>query len=258
MVLEDDVDWDIRIRAQLLSFSRATRKLSLLTQEAANQQAPPAFETKSPNPIELAKRSTLPMTSTDVHSAPTQPHGRNWDVLWLGHCGADLPPPSPGAPDRVMLLDDLTVPSPKYVRLRESSPPDPIATLYPPYTRVYHRTSNNTLCTLAYAVTQRGARRILFQLGVRDLTKGFDFALSDYCAGLVKGDDNGLDRKLECVTVQPPLFSHYWDEKGRSDIMGLGVGGRPEVGSRYIIRSVRASLEGLVEGSETLFEQWSK
>ncbi|KAF1954299.1 hypothetical protein CC80DRAFT_550322 [Byssothecium circinans] len=171
---------------------------------------------------------------------------------------ADLPPPSPVAPDRVMLLDDLTVPSPKYVRVRESSPPDPIATLYPPYARVYHRTSNNTLCTLAYAVTQRGARRILFELGVRDLTKGFDFALSDYCAGLVKGDDNGLDRKLECVTVQPPLFSHYRDEKGRSDIMGLGVGGRPEIGSRYIIRSVRASLEGLVEGSETLFEQWSK
>ncbi|KAJ4295345.1 hypothetical protein N0V90_007356 [Kalmusia sp. IMI 367209] len=85
-----------------------------------------------------------------------------------------------------MLLDDPTVPDPKYLRLRESAPSDTIATLYPPHTRVYHSTSNRTLCTLAYAVTQRGARKILYELGIRDLSKGYDFALSDYCGGLVK------------------------------------------------------------------------
>jgi hypothetical protein len=258
LVLEDDVDWDIRVRKQLLSFSHAARRLSLLTLESKNQDLPPTFETKSQTPIELAQRSTLSIASVDAHSAPINPYGSNWDVLWLGHCGADLPPPSPDHPNRLILLNDLTVPAPKYLRVRESSPPDPIATIYPPHTRVYHRTSNSTLCTLAYAVTQRGARKILFELGVRDLSRGFDFALSEYCAGLTKSDGNGLDRKFECVTVQPPLFSHCWDERGKSDITGLGTGGRPEVGSRYVMRSVRANLEGLGEGSETLFEQWSE
>ncbi|KAF2449460.1 glycosyltransferase family 25 protein [Karstenula rhodostoma CBS 690.94] len=244
--------------ANILSFSRAARKLSLLTREIVNQQAPPAFEAKTQNAIKVAKRSTLPMTSADVHNAPTEPHGRDWDVLWLGHCGGDLPPPSRAAPDRVMLLNDFTVPSPKHLRLRDTSPPDPIATLYPPYTRVYCRTSNSTLCTLAYTVTHRGARKVLFELGIRDLSKGFDIALSDHCAGLVTGDGSGLDRKFECVIVQPPLFSRYWDESGRSDITGWGIGGRRDVGSRYVIRNVKANLEEFAEGSETLFEQWSE
>ncbi|KAF9741254.1 hypothetical protein PMIN01_00793 [Paraphaeosphaeria minitans] len=189
---EDDVDWDIRIRTQLLVFSKAARKLSTITHDEDTQQAHPAFETKSQNPIELAKRSTLRITPEDTHNAPTEPYGCDWDFIWLGHCSADLPPPSPAAPDRIMLLNDFTVPSPQYLRLHKSSPTGHIATLYPPYTRVYHRATNNTLCTSAYAVTQRGARKILFQLGVRDFSKGFDFALSDYCAGLVKGNGNGL------------------------------------------------------------------
>ncbi|KAL1594443.1 hypothetical protein SLS60_010203 [Paraconiothyrium brasiliense] len=258
LVLEDDVDWDVRIRTQLLSFSHATRKLSSLTRELEfEQNIPPTFESKSQNPIELAKRSSLPLVSTVI---PIDAYGRDWDVLWLGHCGASLPQPSPAHPNRLMLLDDVTVPAPKHLRLRESSPPDPVATLYPPHTRVYHQTSNSTLCTLAYAVTQRGARKILFELGVRDLSKGFDFALSDYCGSLVKGEESkryGVERRFDCVTVQPPLFSHHWDERGNSDIMGLGIGGRPEVGSRYVIRSMRANLEDFGEGSDTLFEQWN-
>ncbi|KAJ4359784.1 uncharacterized protein N0V89_000340 [Didymosphaeria variabile] len=258
LVLEDDVDWDVRIRTQLLSFSQATRKLSSLAQELGHEQdIPPAFETKSQNPVELAKRSSLPLMSTVT---PKDAYGRDWDVLWLGHCGANLPPPSPAHRNRLILLNDVTVPAPKHLRLRESSSPDPIATLYPPHTRVYHQTSNSTFCTLAYAVTQGGARKILFELGVRALSKGFDFALSDYCGGLVKGDEaqwRSVERKLNCVTVQPPLFSHHWNERGKSDIMGLGIGGRPEAGSRYVIRSVRANLEGFAEGSDTLFEQWS-
>lgn len=90
------------------------------------------------------------------------------------------------------------------------------------------------------------------------MSKGFDFALGDYCGGMVKNDDGeyGVERRLECLTVQPPLFSHFWPERGRSDIVGVGIGGRPEVGSRYIMRSVRGNLEGLGEGG-TLFEQWT-
>jgi hypothetical protein len=111
-------------------------------------------------------------------------------------------------------------------------------------------------------VTQAGARKILYQFGVRGFSKGYDFALSDYCAGIgrdIVGDDaiveeRGIRRPM-CVTVQPPLFSHYWSERGSSDIMGTGAGGR-ESGTRYVRRSVRGNIEALVKGEEEIEEQW--
>lgn len=260
LLFEDDIDWDFRIRSQLVAFSEATRRLPQLSSLRAQKQ-PPAFEEEHPNPIELAKRSSIVLSNPSQENVPTNPFGRDWDILWLGHCGADLPPASPTHPDRFMLLNDDTVPSPKHLRMRSTAPQDPIASLYPAHTRVYHRTSNSTLCTLAYAVTQRGARKILFQFGMRDFSKGYDFALSDFCGGLMQGwvmkDEEGEPVRLMCVTVQPPLFSHFWGETGSSDIMGMGIGGRPDVGSRYIKRSARGNLEGLVNGMETLDEQWA-
>jgi hypothetical protein len=111
-------------------------------------------------------------------------------------------------------------------------------------------------------VTQAGARKILYQFGVRGFSKGYDFALSDYCAGIGRGivgddvkDEEGGIRRPMCVTVQPPLFSHYWSEQGSSDIMGTGAGGR-EFGTRYVRRSVRGNIEALVKGEEEIEEQW--
>lgn len=224
---------------------------------------PPSFEDKRPDPVNLAKRSTQPLPILNSRDIPqSEPYGRDWDVLWLGHCGAELPPPSVVHPNRLMTLNDETVPAPKHLKPATQAPQDAFAPIYPPHTRLYHRTSKSTLCTLAYAVTQTGARKILFQHGIRDFSKGYDFALSDYCNGLTKNVMKGNDGKgiqPMCVTVQPPLFSHFWGERGGSDIMGIGAGGRMEVGSRYLKRSVRSNLEGLVRGREMegVVEQWA-
>ena len=51
MILEDDVDWDLAIKAQMPLISDAVRNFSRV----------------DPN--------------------DTAPYGRSWDVLWLGHCG---------------------------------------------------------------------------------------------------------------------------------------------------------------------------
>ena len=93
-----------------------------------------------------------------------------------------------------MLLNDATVPAPEYLRQSKTGPMGDIGRLYPPHTRVYHRTGNETLCTLSYGVTQRGARKILYEMGVRELGKGYDFALSEYCGGQVKSEA-GVERK---------------------------------------------------------------
>jgi hypothetical protein len=267
LILEDDADWDSRIRNQLEPFAHAARNIPELARKArAGPQAlenPPASHNKTSNASNLAKRSSLPIPSLNTRIFSTSdPYGRDWDVLWLGHCGAEVPPPSPANPDRFMLPNDETVAFPKHLRPMTMAPQDAIASLYPPQTRIYHRTSNSTLCTLAYAVTQAGARKILYQFGIRDFSKGYDFALSDYCAGIGRGmvredtnEEKGGVRRLMCLTVQPPLFSHFWPEKGESDIMGTGSAGR-QLGTRYVRRSVRGNIERKVKGGMEVEEQW--
>jgi hypothetical protein len=50
LILEDDVDWDVAIKAQMKLLSDAVRKFAM---------------------IEVEERS---------------PYGKSWDVLWIGHC----------------------------------------------------------------------------------------------------------------------------------------------------------------------------
>ena len=204
-----------------------------------------------PYQIQLAKRSSIPLSDDGFSKA--HPYGRDWEILWLGHCGAVLPPPSPNSPNRVIIENDPTVPEPQYLKPMTNANLDPIGSLYQPHTRVVHQT-NTTLCTIAYAVTQNGARRLLYEFAIRELVKGYDFALSDYCNGLTRG----ATRKTMplCLTVQPPLFSHHFSERGVSDIMAVGAGGKPLPGTRYIKWSLRMNLERLVRGEGGIVEQW--
>jgi hypothetical protein len=264
LILEDDADWDFRLHSQLEKASHAIRKIPDLIAESevhASRHPPSADEKLSQ--LDLAKRSSVTLPSFSSRSIPVAaPYGRSWDVLWLGHCGAALPPPSPHSPNRILMPKDSTIPEPQYLKPMPNAPLDKMASLYPPHSRVVHRT-NTTLCTVAYAVTQAGARKLLYEFGIREFSQGFDFALSDWCNGKTrpqreqKEEAEGLGRGMPmCVVVQPPIFGH-WFEGGRhgSDIMGPGAGGVPQRETRYVKRSVRLNLEALVKG-EDIVEQW--
>lgn len=272
LILEDDADWDFRLREQLLQCSHASRKLPGMLKEAEKHDEKhvhvPTSESRAQeqpksDPVELEKRSSIILPSLSARHIPkTDPYGADWDILWLGHCGAKLPPASPHHPNRLLALNDPTVPSPQFLKPMRNRPMDSYAALYPPQTRIYHRT-NTTLCTVAYALTQHGARKILYQHGIRDFSKGYDFALSDYCNGLT-AETTKTTTPL-CLTVNPPIFSHYFGEedggggaRGGSDITGTGAGGK-ETGTRYVKVSVRGNLEGLVRGGgmDGVREQWS-
>lgn len=56
---------------------------------------------------------------------------------------------------------------------------DALAEQYPPHARVVHASSATT-CTQAYAVSQQGARKLLWQFGLQTLTNGWDFMLKAY------------------------------------------------------------------------------
>ncbi|KAH7135821.1 glycosyltransferase family 25 protein [Dendryphion nanum] len=251
LILEDDADWDFRIRTQLSDFSHAARELPDLVAQAELHAEKHTSNDERLSQVQLAKRSSLPFSGRRI---PKQdPYGRDWQVLWLGHCGAALPPASPSSPNRIMISDDSTVPEPQYLKPMTNANPDPFGSLYPSHTRLVHR-ANTTLCTIAYAVTQAGARRILYEFAIRELVKGYDFALSDYCNGLTRGATKAT--MPLCITVQPPLFSHHFSERGVSDIMAPGKGGKAPEGTRYIKWSVRMNLERLVKGEDGIIEQW--
>lgn len=71
--MEDDADWDIRLRSQMLNLAKGVRYISDI----------------SPNACQ--------------HS----PYGDDWDVIWPGHCGEV--PPKPDDHKRYVIENDETV-----------------------------------------------------------------------------------------------------------------------------------------------------
>jgi len=198
LIMEDDVDWDVRLKAQLQRFVQGTRFI----------QTPP--KTK-PSKI-----------------APHSPYGDDWDLLWLGHCGEVFPEDleeyralDPKDPLRAAI-------SRKYVIDNEMTlpPPDKITgyqnfTAFP-NTRWVHQ-SGGPICTFSYALSLRGARKVLYDLSVDHLLGPFDNALANLCRYGADPERMGM----KCITATPPLFFHHKAKGyigGDSDIQKVGSG----------------------------------
>lgn len=287
-IVEDDVDWDIRVRQNLQRFALASQYLC----SARNDQysPPKAFFEEHINKetndtaFKILDASAIPKTlfsiplSTAMNykkppSTPTSPYGDSsqWDVLWLGHCGTGMPR-SPPQETRITntiltLPHDFTVPSPRHLKAHPfQGSPDALASTYAPHTRLYHSATGGTLCTVGYAVSQRGARRLLHRFGVKGWSAIFDAELGRWCAGVdgdVARDEGGGGFDTEgkerlCITTQPPIFAHHHPLGGQSDIGGLGGGFARRFETKYLGLSVRMNLERLVwgMGRGELVDQW--
>jgi hypothetical protein len=274
LIFEDDVDWDVRLRQQLKIFALASRLISnpgfsseLEKYDIHVSKNPETEESihndSSPYPI-AENLYSLPLTSA-LQSLPQRaenasPYGNpsNWDVLWLGHCGAGFPRPefSSSNPDTANIIlttpSDPTVPSPEHLRAHPFGPLDALSTSHAPHTRVYHRGNGGALCTVAYAVSQRGARRLLAEFGVKRWGRIWDVELGDWCATW-----NEKGEKV-CLTVQPPIFAHHHPPGGESNIGGLGGGYARAVETKYVRWSARMNLDKLVLGGKDadLVDQW--
>lgn len=175
--------------------------------------------------------------------------------------------------------NDATVPSPQHLKAHPfQGDPDALGTAFPPQTRIYHRATGGTLCTVGYAVSQRGARRLLHQFGVAGWNGIFDSELGRWCAGNDPdmgrqkarhspsssggGGVGGNGDERVCLTVQPPVFAHHHPSGGESDIGGLGGGYAKRYETKYLRYSVRMNLGALVRGmggevgTEGLMDQW--
>ncbi|KAI0172901.1 glycosyltransferase family 25 protein [Hypoxylon sp. FL1284] len=223
LVVEDDIDWDVRLKPQLRGLAAASR----------------AWLDESG----LADAGG----DDDVRSA----YGGGWDVQWLGHCGAALPglrDPPVAPPTVIAMPGDDTVPAPQHLKPHPFAPRDRLGAEYPPHTRVVHASAGN-VCTLAYAVSRRGARRLLSEFGAR-YDAQWDIVLQKWCEGGSGSTPDRAAARPVCLTVQPPLFSHYYPKGGGgSDIQGQGGGYARGTGTPYVRLSVRQNMRQLVTGA---------
>jgi hypothetical protein len=210
-------------------------------------------------------------------SGLTSPYGdpAEWDILWVGHCGAGFPRYSDEhkkadvTTANVILThaNDDTVPVPRHLKAHPfADKVDPVGDAYPPHTRIFHRASGGELCTVAYAVSQRGARRLLHQFGLKGWNGIFDSELGRWCAmedpdmgrsaRVGPGEGKRKGRERVCLTTQPPIFAHHHPMEGQSDIGGLGGGYATRFETKYLRLSVRMNLERIVQGLKTIIDQW--
>lgn len=160
LVMEDDVDWDIAIKEQLEKLAPLIRSVS--------EAAWPLVDGGS------------------LSSRHASPYGDVWDVLWLGHCGDNVPATG------VLSLIDETLPTTALYRETYGD-----YSYFPPQLRMIYAT-HSPLCTYSYAVTASAAMKI-YQRARGGMDRIITTELREWC-------QRGV---LRCVTVNPELFHHH-------------------------------------------------
>lgn len=237
IIAESDFDWDVNIKNQMQHFAKAS---SLLLHSGK----PHAIHR-----LEDAPSSSIPKTSAygDLD---------RWDILWLGHCGMSVPPPSGPAdyPRGRVAFHDPTVPERSQLRYFQYVNDNVLKNEYPDHTRLVHW-ANRGICQSTYAVSQRGARKMLFAMGVNQFYAPVDLMTRDLC-------DTGLGKdapRANCVSVQPPLFMNHrpaGPKSGFSDIDDPIPDFNYVPVTRNIRLSTKMNLKSLVLGSTELVDQW--
>ncbi|KAJ8063186.1 hypothetical protein OCU04_008425 [Sclerotinia nivalis] len=216
-IMEDDVDWDIRLLIQLPEYAKGIRTLSN---------------------IPLNKRQ---------HS----PYGDDWDILWPGHCGDELPSAfHKDAKDELYIIANDETVAPK-----SAQPWLKTLAKYPEKTRIVHK-AGAPICTFGYGISYRGAQKILMALAVKG---GHNLAIDNAIAFLCR--DGYLDMK--CFSVEPQLFQHHRPAGAMSKDSDINSWGEEDVkGERErgvtdaIVWSARLNLEEMVMGRKDYVMQW--
>ncbi|KAK3935647.1 hypothetical protein QBC46DRAFT_396970 [Diplogelasinospora grovesii] len=253
LILEDDVDFDVRIRKLMRNFAMGVRTLTQPLTSSLGSFADPSF----PLPREQSSQSD-PFTEISFDNLPStvpprvSPYGDNWDQLWLGHCGQRFPDGKNKLipRGRVIHTGDLSVPQPRH--LWSWPQPFELVERYPEHTRVIHH-SQEGVCTLGYAVTQKAARQILYEIGLKEVRSAIDIMLRWFCEG-----SEGMAYH-RCLTSQPGLFHHHRPRgpvSAGTDIGDHGDGFREKALTDMTRWSVMLNADILLEGRTDFVDQF--
>ncbi|KAK9326841.1 hypothetical protein V1520DRAFT_350383 [Lipomyces starkeyi] len=174
LVLEDDVDFDVHIHD--------------------------IFETLS----RQMQHNRIRITPPTEHEKKAAPYGLDWDVLFVGQCSdhsnddrLDLAHiyEDPNVPSRhdtffhfIGQMESLGIRDSNFGKMRVIAP------------------SWNPVCTMGYAITRRGAERLILDISYRGITGPVDIdIIRKLQQGIIRG-----------YTITPPLFS-AWRVDGAKD-----------------------------------------
>ncbi|KAK8087318.1 hypothetical protein PG994_002292 [Apiospora phragmitis] len=205
LIVEDDLDWDVGLR---------TRQMRLVVDHVRN------FTGVGPD---------------DDRATTGSPYGDAWDVLWLGHCGAEMRPVPPNASALGWAHASLPYFDPLRLNGTGARPHWGFDTIgwkgtgwqHPP-AGIRLVQDGGAVCSWAYAVSRRSAEKVLARMSQGD-NQAFDIGLKDAC-------DNG---DLACVTVVPGVLSSY------SPPADLGYQSPVRVGDGKGTKGDEAQFEGV-------------
>jgi hypothetical protein len=192
MVFEDDADWDVAFKHQLVQLALGSR-----------------FLLNTPN-----------------DTAPISPYGDGWDVLWIGHCGTTADPPDPR---RWVIPDDpTTVP---FGSRDEFVQPDMSKWQYGPFadfsTRIVHLGGGN-ICTAGYMISLRGAEKLLYHMSMQPYNQPIDVGMGIMCR-LKWSDFTCISPFPTIVGVYKPAGdSSRWSDLGHTDAGTIDEKGHAE------------------------------
>ena len=207
LVFEGDAGWDVGLRAQLLELARGTRYV------------------------------------TNEHDKNTfSPYGDDWDMLWIGHCGAG---PAPWTDRRYVIPYDPTV-TPHGARIAFGKPnmsrwesgengDNTTRVIFPAF---------GGTCTQSYAMSLRGARKALYRLSMSPNNMAVDIGLRSICKDKAFG--------FKCIAPFPTIVGWYrpaGNSSSHSDIQEYSS--INEVGlANGLMFSTRVNIERLLKGEK--------
>ncbi|KAJ5625222.1 hypothetical protein N7510_001531, partial [Penicillium lagena] len=181
-----------------------------------------------------------------AHTA--SPYGDDWDILWIGHCGVDCRHEEPF----FLTPNELTVVPPTHFLpyLRE------VPHMRRPENSRMACTLNDGVCSNGYAVSQRGAQRILAALSVNpslladqiDTGAEFDVVLGRMCG-------HGY---LRCFAPYPSLTGNYHSAGLASKFSDIASGPEEmvEAESHGLMYSTMLNINRLLNGEPTVHATW--
>jgi GR25 family glycosyltransferase involved in LPS biosynthesis len=229
LIFEDDADWDVALKSQMYHFAQGSRWL-------------------------------LNDTSG---TTPQSPYGDGWDVLWVGHCSVHSLQTDNR---RWVIRDDPTV-----------TPPGFRGSLLKPWdlshwesgpngnnhTRIVFK-SGYGFCTASWAISLRGAEKILYSLSMVPFSQPVDLGVGDMCK------DNTMN--ITCISPFPNIVgvskpaggiergsdigaegSNRGNEYVRRDDKKAQSKAREKATSERVVFSTRLNMQRLLNGS-TEFE----
>ena len=178
---------------------------------------------------------------------PHSPYGDDWDLLWLGHCASRI-----DATDnrRFVVENDPTVTPPTH-RVNYGNIPD--MSPYDNTTRIVYAATGG-VCLYSYALSHRGAQKVLFHLSMSLYSKPVDFGIHDLC--------NQKKRNFKCISAFPQIVDVHrgpGTSSKDSDIAYRPNGVIREKGFSFnIVHSTRLNVEHLIDNKmDEIESQWA-